>query len=230
MGSYDGAEICEWVGMYILDRLSKVHAKCDVGLYRDDGQAVIRNATGRMADRTRKDFTKIFKDTGLKITAETNLKVVNFLDTTLNLSIGLYQPYRKPNDQPRYVNVKSNHPPTILKNLPSAIGKRLSSISSNPTVFADAAPLYQQALVSSGYNEKIQYSGNQGTRKCQKKRNITWFNPPFSKSVSTDVARRFLRLLDRHFPKKSELHKLFNRSTMKVSYSTMPSMARIINK
>ena len=110
------------------------------------------------------------------------------------------------------------------------IGKRLSSIPSNPAVFADTAPLYQQALVSSGYNEKIQYSGNQGTRKRQRKRNITWFNPPFSKSVSTDVARRFLRLLDRHFPKKSELHKLFNRSTVKVSYSTMPSMARIIFK
>ena len=90
---------------------------------------------------TRKDFTKIFKDIGLKITAEANLKVVSFLDITLNLSTGLYQPCRKPNDQPRYVNVKSNHPPTILKNLPSAIGKRLSSISSNPTVFADVAPL-----------------------------------------------------------------------------------------
>ena len=52
MGSYDGVEICELVGMYILDRLSKIHAKCDVGLYRDDGLAVIRNATGRMGDRT----------------------------------------------------------------------------------------------------------------------------------------------------------------------------------
>ena len=73
MGSYDGAEICELVGMYILDRSSKIHAKCDVGLYR-----------------VRKDFTKIFKDIGPKITAEANLKVVNFLDITLNLSTGLY--------------------------------------------------------------------------------------------------------------------------------------------
>ena len=75
MGSYDGAKICELVGSYILDHLAKVHAKCDIGLYRDDGLAVIRNATGKMADRTRKDFTQ---DIGLKITAEANLKIVNF--------------------------------------------------------------------------------------------------------------------------------------------------------
>ena len=49
-----------------------------------------------------------------------------------------------------------------------------------------------------------------------------------SKSVSTIVSRKFLRLLDKHFPKRSEIRKLFNSSTVKVSYSTMPSMARII--
>ena len=35
-------------------------------------------------------------------------------------------------------------------------------------------------------------------------------------------------MLDNHFPKKSKLHKIFNRSTVKVSYSTMPNMERII--
>ena len=90
MGSYDGAEICELVGIYILDRLLKIHAKCDVGLYRGDGLVVVRNAIGRMADRTGKDFTRIFKDIEPKITAEANMKVVNFLDNTFNPSTGLY--------------------------------------------------------------------------------------------------------------------------------------------
>ena len=35
-------------------------------------------------------------------------------------------------------------------------------------------------------------------------------------------------MLDKHFPKKSKLHKIFNRSTVKVSYSTMPNVERII--
>ena len=35
-------------------------------------------------------------------------------------------------------------------------------------------------------------------------------------------------MLDKHFPKKSKLHKIFNRSTVNVSYSTMPNVERII--
>ena len=30
--------------------------------------------------------------------------------------------------------------------------------------------------------------------------NIIWFNPPFNKNVSTNLAKRFLNLLDQHFP------------------------------
>ena len=37
-GSFDGAESCELVGLYILHELSKLDI--DVGLYRDDGLAV----------------------------------------------------------------------------------------------------------------------------------------------------------------------------------------------
>ena len=37
MGSFDGAEICELVGIYILHNLSQITNKRDIGLYRDDG-------------------------------------------------------------------------------------------------------------------------------------------------------------------------------------------------
>ena len=37
MGSYDGAELCELVGLYLLNQLSTVIDKSSVGLYRDDG-------------------------------------------------------------------------------------------------------------------------------------------------------------------------------------------------
>lgn len=51
---------------------------------------------------------------------------------------------------------------------------------------------------------------------------------PFSLNVSTDVARCFLKAVDRHCPKKSPFHKIFNRNNAKVSYSTMPNMQSII--
>ena len=59
--------------------------------------------------------------------------------------------------------------------------------------------------------------------------NITWFNPPYSKNVQTNVAYKFLRLLDKHFPKNHKLHKMFNRNNVKVSYSWMPNVSSIVN-
>ena len=35
MGCFDGAEICELVGTYILSKLTNIMNKEDVGLYRD---------------------------------------------------------------------------------------------------------------------------------------------------------------------------------------------------
>ena len=41
MGNYDGAEICELVGFYVLSILGKVYGIQNVGLYRDDGLACL---------------------------------------------------------------------------------------------------------------------------------------------------------------------------------------------
>ena len=59
-------------------------------------------------------------------------------------------------------------------------------------------------------------------------RKIVWFNSPFNKSVTTNVAKRFLNLVDKHFPKTNTLLKIFNRNTVKVSYSCTENMANVI--
>ena len=58
--------------------------------------------------------------------------------------------------------------------------------------------------------------------------NIIWFNPPFNKNVSTNVAKRFLNLIDEHFPKSNKLHAIFSRNTVKVSYSCTQNMSSMI--
>ena len=73
------------------------------------------NISGPTAERIKKDITRHFKNHGLNITIQTNMKTVNYLDVTFNLNSGTYYPYRKPNDQPLYINTKSNHPPRIIK-------------------------------------------------------------------------------------------------------------------
>ena len=46
MGSYDGAELCELVGLYLLDLLTKEFGKQNIGLYRDDGLSCFENISG----------------------------------------------------------------------------------------------------------------------------------------------------------------------------------------
>ena len=230
MGSYDGAEVCELVGLYVLSVLCKRFCKDHLGLYRDDGLAALK-LSGPQADKARKDLCEIFRACDLKVTVEILLDQTDFLDVTFDLPSGKYWAYRKPNDEPLYIHAKSSHPPNVIKNLPSMIGNRLNSISCDKEKFDHAKPAYEEALQKSGFNGTLQYSPpqRQNPQKKARKRKITWFNPPYDQGVSTNVARKFLCLVDKHFPKHHRYQKLFNRNTVKVSYSCMPNMASIIS-
>ena len=46
-------------------------------------------------------------------------------------------------------------------------------------------------------------------------------------NVETNIAKKFLQLVSKHFPKGHKLSKLFNRNNVKVSYSCMPNVASI---
>ena len=129
----------------------------NIGLYCDDGLACFHGISGPDSDRIRKDIVRLFQDLGLSITTKTNIKVVDFLDVTLSLLDGTCKPYIKPTDRPLYINTRSNHPPCILKSLPENISRRISKISSSEEIFKKAAPIYNEALSSSGYKEKLVY-------------------------------------------------------------------------
>ena len=79
------------------------------------------------------------------------------MDVTLNLTTVKYWPYRKPGDTPLYINLESNHPPNIKKQLPRMISMRLSQNSCNPDEFSKAIPEYQEALEKSEYRKKLTY-------------------------------------------------------------------------
>ena len=74
------------------------------------------------------------------IIAECNKEVVDYIDVTFNLNDGTYKAYHKPDNNITYINAQSNHPPNIIKELPKTIEQRLSSNSSNETIFNEAAP------------------------------------------------------------------------------------------
>ena len=230
MGSYDGGEICELVGIYLLGKLSNIVDRNNIGLYRDDGLCVIENANGPKLDRLRKDIIAIFHNEGLKITIDTNLTTTDFLDVTLDLCTGKYYPYRKPNNRPLYVNANSNHPPTILKQLPTMVNTRLSLLSINEYEFDKAEPLYENALKSSGFNKCLKFGNTQTTRLRNRSRRVIWFNPPYNAEVETNIVKIFLKLVKKHFHKRHRYRKIFNTNTIKLSYSCTPNVKNLIKQ
>ena len=138
----------------------------------------------------------------------------------------------KPNNNPLFIDSHSNHPPSIIKQIPLSVNKRISQISSDQRAFSIAAPLYENALNQSNYQSKLKYTpcSNTNNQRKRRHRNIVWFNPPYSKSVRTNVGKNFLKLVDKHFPPSNPLHKIFNRNTVKVSYSCMKSCKSVISQ
>ena len=98
MGCFDVVEVCELVGTCILNQLKDTFQDHSVGIYRDDGLAVVKGLSGPEIERMKKRVTKNFKDWELKITIEGNLKIKYFLDVIFNLYKNTYKPYRKPDN------------------------------------------------------------------------------------------------------------------------------------
>ena len=140
----------------------------------------------------------IFKNIDFKTEVVTNLTEVDFLDVTFNLENNTYRPYKKPNDKLIYIDVSSNHPPQIKKQLTKIISDRLSRNSSNADIFNNTKLEYEEALEKCGHTTMLTYTTpihEQNNVRRKRQRKIIWFNP--SLDVSTNVAKIFLNLIEK---------------------------------
>ena len=154
----------------------------------------------------------------------TKLVEVNFLDVTFNLRNGSYRPYKNPNDELKYINALSNHPLQILKELTTTISDRLSRNSSCELFFNKSKHQYKDALNKSIFKAELTYKDATAptTKKMiSRNRKIIWFNTPYNQNISTNIAKIFLKLVDKHFRRTHRLHKIFSCNTIKFSYSCM---------
>ena len=239
MGSFDGAEVCETVGLYLLHLLQETGV--DLGLYRDDLLGVTK-LKGRSLERMRQKIQAIFQENGLKVIGTVGLEATDFLDIFLDLRAGTYRSFVKEGDLPTYVHSQSNHPPSVLKQIGQGVNKRLSMLNSNKELFSQAVPVYQEALRRSKHTHQLEFqeepykpnpSGfsllEQPARR-RRRRDIIWWNPPFGMNVKTNIGGRFLALIDDCFPKGSLMGKVFNRNNLKLSYRTCPNMKQVLAK
>ena len=209
MVCYDGPEVWELVGTYILNKLKNITKKESIDLYRDDGLGIFQNIPKSEIERKKKQIVKVFKDCGLSITIKCNLKSVDVPVVTFDLLNHIHKPHGKPNNKPLYINKHSNHPPNILKQLPKSIEKRISETSSNIDVFSRSIKMYNDALHESNFKETLKFvipapNNNDENQKRKRKRNIIWFDPPNSKKVKANIGKTFLQLPSNHFPKDTK--------------------------
>ena len=135
-------------------------------------------APPRQAEKIRQKVAAIFSDHGLGTTSSANTKREEFLDVFFDLENETFRPFIKENNVPLYVHKLSNHPPSVIKNIPEGVNKRLSSISSNEEMFETAAPIYREALKKVDTNLSSKASGKSQNKDKNRSRDIIRFNPP----------------------------------------------------
>ena len=84
LGCFDGAEVSELLGSYMLIQLTHCVNKESIGLYRDDGLGVFPNISKPEIERKKKQIVEIFKECELYVTTQCNLKLVEFLEVTFD--------------------------------------------------------------------------------------------------------------------------------------------------
>jgi hypothetical protein len=225
MGSFFGAELCELIGLYILHNISSVFATGTYGLYRDDGLAVVRAKRACNLIKAETVIRNKMKDLGFSITIESGAVSTEFLDVTLNLRLNTFHPFKKPNSKTTYVHRHSNHPPHVTRAIPKMVQHRLCRLSKNKAAFDNHSSEYLNALQLSGYKTNdLSFKTLDMKKRRSRKRKVFYFHPPFCKSVRTNLGRVFRNLVERHFTPEHYLYKIFNKNTLKLSYSCLPNM------
>ena len=95
MGSCDGADICDLVGLFLLNLLTSEFGKNNISLYRDNDLSCFQNISGPDSEKIKKKLCKLFKENGLNFTVECHLAITNFLDVSFDLKSGICSSYKK---------------------------------------------------------------------------------------------------------------------------------------
>ena len=80
--------------------------------------------------------------------------------------------------------------------------------------------MYKQDLDLNNLQELI-------CHKTQTESYIYTSTPTFCKLVNINIGKYFFKLIDKHFNQYYKLHKIFNRKTLKISYSCMNNFLKI---
>ena len=107
--------------------------------------------------KQKKNIHKIFEEDKLDIATQCNMEIVDYSDVSLNLNNSNCKLYHKPDNEILYIHKDSNRWPNILKQIPTSTEKRISTLSSNETIFNELKNIYQKALEKFGYRQTLKF-------------------------------------------------------------------------
>lgn len=81
--------------------------------------------SGQQVEKHKKIIQKNFKVISLQIIIKCNLKLVDYLDVTLNLNDGVYRFFHKPIYKKTYNHVEHAQPTKIIKKIPGSNEKNI---------------------------------------------------------------------------------------------------------
>ena len=100
-----------YIHMYIYTHIFHIHI-------------VFKQLIQVFSTKKKEKLYKLFEDFGFRLDVTTDLKITDYLDITLNLYSGTVSPFRKRNQDLRYVKRGSNHPIQVFKHIPKGIEHR----------------------------------------------------------------------------------------------------------
>ena len=137
-GAYDSAQVADLVGIYI--RWVVLSTWSWWAFTEMTKLSSSRTVTARIL--------------GLRIEIASNLEIV---DVTLNLNNGTFKPFSKNDSAPRYINISSNHPRSVMRQILNAVNQRIKRLSSCKIIFEESKDLYDDALKNSGFQGRQEY-------------------------------------------------------------------------
>ena len=227
MQAYHGADICDFVGTFLLGKVSEICNKREIILYKDDGLSNCRNKSAIQLEKRKTKMQRLYKEYYLVIIAESNQKIKHYLEVTwtenmalLGLTINLMTKYST------YIqNPITNH---TIKHVTVSIENGLSNLSSNEKFIHKSMTHSEANYLQFRYNKKLTYKlTNTNHQNIVTTRDKSYGWTDHSAKVFPQKLEIFLTLLHIHLLKNHIYNSIFNRNKINISYSCMQNIRSV---
>ena len=123
----------------------------------------------KLVELTADDFKCLIFAQGLVSAEDTEVRrrVLTKLENEQGLTLQKLAEDCKNNNIPSSTNVSSNHPRSIIKQIPASVNLRINRLSSSKRIFENNKEQYNEAQHNSGFNKKLEFLDLNRANKCK---------------------------------------------------------------